>query len=129
MSNLLNENLNNCRCIFFKDIKCSASIGIHPHELESKQELVINLEIYIKISDSASVTDNIKDTLDYDKINDGVIQIVNKKHYSLQETLIDIIADFCISQNNVKAVRVLTAKTQAYKNCGSVGIEVFKWNS
>ena len=72
--------------------------GDSPHELKSEQE-IINLEIYIKISDSASVTDNIKDTLDYDKINNGVIQIV--KNITLQETLIDIIADFCISQKNV----------------------------
>ena len=47
--------------------------------------------------------------------------------YFLQETLIDEIADFCVSLPSVKAVRVKTAKTQAYENCKAVGIEVFKW--
>tara|TARA_A100001011_G_C14212165_1_gene800421 strand:- start:978 stop:1298 length:321 start_codon:yes stop_codon:yes gene_type:complete len=104
-----------------------ASIGIHPHELSSKQEVAICIEIYINLVNSQSLTDNIKDTLDYDEINSKVKSIVNTKHYSLQETLIDEIAEFCVSLPNVKAARVKTAKTQAYENCKAVGIEVFKW--
>jgi len=127
MSILLNPKLKNCRCIFFEEIKCMASIGIHPHELSSKQEVAICIEIYINLVNSQSLTDNIKDTLDYDEINSKVKSIVNTKHYSLQETLIDEIAEFCVSLPNVKAARVKTAKTQAYENCKAVGIEVFKW--
>jgi dihydroneopterin aldolase len=127
MSILLDPKLKDCRCIFFEEIKCLASIGIHPHELSSKQEIAIWLEIYIKLANSQSLSDNIKDTLDYDEINSQIESIVNTKHYSLQETLIDEIAKFCISLPSVKAVRVKTAKTQAYKNCKAVGIEVFKW--
>ena len=104
-----------------------ASIGIHSHELTSKQEVIIWLEIYIKLVDSKSLSDNIEDTQDYDEINAKVESIVNAKHYSLQETLIDEIANFCMSLTNVKSVRVKTAKTQAYKNCKAVGIEVFRW--
>ena len=127
MSILLNPKLKNCRFIFFEEIKCMASIGIHPHELSSKQEVAICIEIYINLVNSQSLTDNIKDTLDYDEINSKVKSIVNTKHYSLQETLIDEIAEFCVSLPNVKAARVKTAKTQAYENCKAVGIEVFKW--
>ena len=127
MSILLDPKLKNCRCIFFEEIKCMASIGIHPHELSSKQEVAICIEIYINLVNSQSLTDNIKDTLDYDEINSKVKSIVNTKHYSLQETLIDEIAEFCVSLPNVKAARVKTAKTQAYENCKAVGIEVFKW--
>ncbi len=127
MSSLTNPKLSDCRCIFFDEIKCMASIGIHSHELTSKQEVIIWLEIYIKLVDSKSLSDNIEDTQDYDEINAKVESIVNAKHYSLQETLIDEIANFCMSLTNVKAVRVKTAKTQAYKNCKAVGIEVFRW--
>ena len=72
MSILLNPKLKNCRCIFFEEIKCMASIGIHPHELSSKQEVAICIEIYINLVNSQSLTDNIKDTLDYDEINSKV---------------------------------------------------------
>lgn len=127
MSILLNPRLKDCRCIFFEEIKCMASIGIHPHELSSEQEVVIWIEIYIDLINSQSLTDSIEDTLDYDEINSKVKFIVNTKHYSLQETLIDKIAQFCVSLPGVKAARVKTAKTQAYENCKAVGIEVFKW--
>ena len=127
MSILLDPRLQDCRCIFFEEIKCSASIGIHSHELSSKQEIAIWIEIYINLANSQSLTDNIKDTLDYDEIETKVKSIVNTKHYSLQETLIDEIAEFCVSFPSVKAARVKTAKTQAYENCKAVGIEVFKW--
>ena len=127
MSILLDPRLQDCRCIFFEEIKCSASIGIHPHELSSKQEVAIWIEIYIILTKSQSLNDDIKDTLDYDEIDLKVRSIVNTKHYSLQETLIDEIAKFCVSLPSVKAVRVKTAKTQAYENCRAVGIEVFKW--
>ena len=127
MSLLIDSRLEDCRCIFFDKIKCSVSIGIHPQELVTKQELLIWIEIYIKIANSQSDSDNIKDTLDYDEINSIVNSILSKKHYFLQETLIDEIAIFCVSLPKVKAVRVKTAKTQAYDNCESVGIEVFKW--
>ena len=127
MSILLNPRLKDCRCIFFEEIKCMASIGIHPHELSSEQEVVIWIEIYIDLINSQSLTDSIEDTLDYDEINSKVKFIVNTKHYSLQETLIDKIAQFCVSLPGVQAARVKTAKTQAYRNCKAVGIEVFKW--
>ena len=127
MSILLNPRLKDCRCIFFEEIKCMGSIGIHTHELSSEQEVVIWIEIYIDLINSQSLTDSIEDTLDYDEINSKVKFIVNTKHYSLQETLIDKIAQFCVSLPGVKAARVKTAKTQAYENCKAVGIEVFKW--
>ncbi len=127
MSILLNPKLEDCRCIFFEEIKCSASIGIHPQELSEKQELLIWINVYIELKNSKSMSDNIKDTLNYDEINSEVNSIVNLKHYFLQETLIDEIAEFCVSYANVKAVYVKTAKTQAYRNCKAVGIEVFKW--
>tara|TARA_A100001011_G_scaffold390727_1_gene474779 strand:+ start:722 stop:1042 length:321 start_codon:yes stop_codon:yes gene_type:complete len=104
-----------------------ASIGIHSHELSSRQELIISIEIYIKLENSSSSKDSINDTLDYDEINNQVDLIVNTKHYHLQETLVDKIINFCISLPNVKAARVKTSKTQAYSNCDAVGIEVFKW--
>ena len=104
-------------------------VYLEPYTVEvcSEQEVVIWIEIYIDLINSQSLTDSIEDTLDYDEINSKVKFIVNTKHYSLQETLIDKIAGFWVSLPGVKAARVKTAKTQAYENCKAVGIEVFKW--
>ena len=89
MSILLNPRLKDCRCIFFEEIKCMASIGIHPHELSSEQEVVIWIEIYIDLINSQSLTDSIEDTLDYDEINSKVKFIVNTKNVFLEVALFD----------------------------------------
>ena len=89
MSLLLDPRLKNCRCIFFDELKLSASIGIHPEEKLKKQLLNINLEVYINESDSSSLNDNIKDVLDYDLIREGIIKIVNK-HYQLVTNYKDV---------------------------------------
>ena len=127
MSLLIDPRLQDCRCIFFEEVKCQVSIGIHPQELRTRQELVVWIEIYIKIINSQSNSDNIKDTLNYDEIILKVRTILTGKHYHLQETLIDEVAHYCSSLPNVKAARIRTAKTQAYKDCKAVGIEVFAW--
>ncbi len=127
MSLLLDPRLKNCRCIFFDELKLSASIGIHPEEKLKKQLLNINLEVYINESDSSSLNDNIKDVLDYDLIREGIIKIVNSKHFFLQETLIDKIASFCVEIENVKMTKINISKPEAYKDCKAVGIELIKW--
>ena len=127
MSLLLDSRLQNCRCIFFDELELYASIGIHPAEKRKKQIVNVNLEVYINKNHSLSVNDNINDVLDYDLIREGITKIVSSKHFSLQETLIDEIANFCCEIKNVKMIKINISKPEAYKNCKAVGIELIKW--
>ncbi len=127
MSLLLDSRLKNCRCIFFDELKLSASIGIHPAEKEKKQIVNVNLEVYINKNNSSSENDDINDVLDYDQIREGITKIVSSKHFFLQETLIDEIADFCCAIKNVKMTKINISKPEAYQNCKAVGIELVKW--
>ena len=57
--------------------------------------------------------------------NIQIQQFPNKKHFNLQETLCNEIANFCLSKSQVRAVKVITKKVDVYQNCDAVGFEIF----
>ena len=92
-----------------------------------KQSVIICIEMYFPLSSASPKKDSISEVLDYDTIREGIEKIVNRKHFYLQETLINEISSFCIKQKNVTATRIKIAKKNAYENCEAVGIELVSW--
>ena len=76
-----------------------------------------------------SFTHRLATVTDYDQIRNGIVQLATSRHFNLQETLIDLIAEFCLSLANVRAVRIETQKPDIYPDCKTVGVEVFRWAS
>ena len=83
--------------------------------------------MYFPLSSASPKEDSISEVLDYDTIREGIEKIVTKKHFYLQETLINEISNFCVKQKNVTAARIKIAKRNAYENCKAVGIELVSW--
>ena len=127
MSLINHPKLSNHLCIFFDKLEFQTSIGIHEHEMRKKQSVIICIEMYFPLSSASPKKDSISEVLDYDTIREGIEKIVNRKHFYLQETLINEISSFCIKQRNVTATRIKIAKKNAYKNCEAVGIELVSW--
>ena len=127
MSLIDHPKLSSHLCIFFDRLEFQVSIGIHQHEILQKQPVVVCIEMYFPLSAASPKKDSISEVLDYDTIREGIRNIVNKKHFSLQETLITEISKFCTSQKNVTATKVKIAKKDAYENCDAVGIEIISW--
>ena len=127
MSLINHPKLSNHLCIFFDKLEFQTSIGIHEHEMQKKQSVIICIEMYFPLSSASPKKDSINEVLDYDTIREGIEKIVSRKHFYLQETLINEISGFCIKQKNVTATRIKIAKKNAYKNCDAVGIELVSW--
>ena len=127
MSLINHPKLSDHLCIFFDELEFQVSIGIHKHELFKKQPVIMFIELYLPLKSACPKNDSIDEVLDYDTIRQGILEIVNEKHFSLQETLITEIAKFCTSQENVTVTRVKIAKKDAYENCKAVGIETILW--
>ena len=127
MSLINHPKLSNHLCIFFDKLEFQTSIGIHEHEIQKKQSVIICIEMYFPLSSASPKEDSISEVLDYDTIRKGIEKIVNRKHFYLQETLINEISSFCINQRNVTATRIKIAKKNAYENCDAVGIELVSW--
>ena len=129
MSDLLDPRLTDCRRIFLHDLSLQASIGFHPHELAARQQVLINVDLFVPIAVSTSQTDHVGEVLDYDLIRQGILDWAGSRHFNLQETLLDGIVDICVAQPMVRAVRASTQKPDVYPDCRTVGIEVFRFRT
>ena len=68
--------------IFIKGLETQAIIGIYDWERESRQPLYFDIELSMPIFKAAE-TDHINDTVDYKKVCDEVIELVNESRVEL----------------------------------------------
>ena len=127
MSELLDPRLGNCRRIFLHDFSLQVSIGFHDYELTAPQRVLINVDLFVPIASSTSQSDQVQEVVDYDYVRQGIIDWAGSRHFNLQETLLDGIVEICFGQPAVHAVRASTQKPDVYPDCGTVGIQVFRF--
>jgi dihydroneopterin aldolase len=72
--------------IKIKNFEVETSIGVYDWEKSFPRKLMINLELHSKI-DGAFLSDDIKDTLDYDLIYNKIHFIIKNRYYNLIEKL------------------------------------------
>jgi len=124
---LLDPRLHDCRRIFLHELEVSASIGFHDFERAAPQRVRISVEVFVPVAQSTSSQDDVRDTLDYDKLREGIQRLATSRHFNLQETLIDALVGFCLHFEGVRAAAVRSDKPDVYPDCGTVGIEVLRF--
>lgn len=112
--------------IFVKGLLIQASIGVHPHEYEATQPIIIDVEL-----DMADMNlpkeDRLHETLDYGLVADKCEELALEAHVQLVETLAARIADWAIEADpRVQSVAVRIAKPQALLKADTAGVEVVK---
>jgi len=96
-------------------------IGVWKWEKAITQTLVLDIDLAVDIS-KAAASDDLKDTLDYKKIADRVIDYAKTNQFDLIETLIEKVADVVLTEFDVPWVRIKLDKGGAVKNVNHVGI-------
>lgn len=129
MSALLDPRLSDCRRIFLHQFALDASIGFHDFEREARQRVLVNVDLFIPLHASRSLSDHVSETVDYDLIRRGIAEWAGSRHFNLQETLLDGIVDLCFAQPAVRAVCASTEKPDIYPDCRTVGVEVFRFRA
>ncbi|MBM3370843.1 MAG: dihydroneopterin aldolase [Betaproteobacteria bacterium] len=124
---LLHPQLSDCRRIFIEDLEVQASIGFHEFERQARQRVKITVALFVPIQASYSNRDDVQDTLDYDKLREGIASLAASRHFNLQETLIDEVLSFCLELSAVRAATVRTEKPDVYPDCKTVGIESIRF--
>ena len=71
--------------IKLKNLEIPCIIGIYPHERDNIQSIYLDVEVYTDLKKSA-LSDNIKDTLDYDSLAALATKLAVEKKYQLIET-------------------------------------------
>ena len=113
------------RRIFLRDYEIIASIGIHEFERQNPQRIIV--DVFLDLANDMppdTAEDRIETVLDYDFLRDRIREIVEGRHFNLQETLCAEILTTCLQPNEVLAARVSTRKPDVYPDCDSVGVEM-----
>lgn len=112
------------RRIVLEGVTVPCSIGIHDHEREGPQTVLIDAVLELEAG-APVAEDAIGAVLDYDFFRQEVGALVASGHFNLQETLCEAIARLCLDKPGVTAVRVRTRKPDAYGGCATPGYEVY----
>lgn len=105
------------------DLVVKAVIGVHEEERRAKQELRLQLRLYIDAK-RAGASDRIQDTIDYDSVSQRVVQVVEASEFRLLERLAEEVARVCVKEFAVPRVRITVEKPGAVRNAKSVALTV-----
>ena len=112
--------------IFVRGLNIQASIGVHPHEYESTQPIIIDIELDMGDMDLPS-DDRLHETLDYGVVAEKAEALALEAHVQLVETLAERIADWALGADpRVQRCAVSISKPQALLKADFAGVEVIK---
>ena len=86
--------------------------GWFEHETVAGQEFVVDVDLPLDTRPAAA-SDDLADTVDYGEVGTAVLAVVEGEPVKLIETLAQRIADACLVDPRVEAVRVVVHKPQA----------------
>jgi 7,8-dihydroneopterin aldolase/epimerase/oxygenase len=116
------------RHVFVRDLELAAAIGVWRHEHGRRQRVRINLDLAVA-EGSEAPPDELKAVVCYQELIDATKRIVGQEHVKLTETLAERIAEACLADRRVLAVRVRVEKLDAVDEAASVGIEIERLQS
>jgi dihydroneopterin aldolase len=111
------------RRILLEDFRVPISIGIHEFERGGPQPVLVNVMLEFG-DDWVDPGDRIEHALDYDFLREGIVALVQNRHFNLQETLAEEILKLCLERPGLKRVKVWTRKPDVYPDCKSIGFEI-----
>jgi 7,8-dihydroneopterin aldolase/epimerase/oxygenase len=123
---LSHPSLADCRRLFLRNYEVMMKIGAYESEKEGEQRVIFNVDLFVSLNASTPLADKLAEVVDYNLMRNTIGQRVARGHVHLQETLCDDVAQAMLDHPQVRAVRVSTEKPDAYPDCESVGVEVFR---
>jgi len=107
--------------IFLRDLRIDTIIGIYDWERETRQTVVLDLEMSTDVA-KAAATDDIKDALNYKDIAKRLISFVESSSFQLVETLAEECAAIIRNEFAVDWVRLSLNKQGAVSGSRDVGV-------
>ena len=126
LSALFHPALADCRRVFLRNYEVLINIGVHEFEKKGEQRVLFNVDLFVPLAQSTPSVDKLHEVLDYNFIHDTIARRMAEGHIHLQETLCDDLLKAMLAHPKVRAARVSSEKPDAYPDCQSVGVEVFR---
>lgn len=109
--------------IFLRGLHIETIIGIYDWERESKQTVVLDIEMATNISKAAE-SDSIDDALDYKAVSKRLIAFVEDSQFFLVERLSEEIAKILLNEFKIPWLRLSLNKKGAIRGASDVGIVI-----
>jgi len=109
------EDERDVRALFIRNLVVPAQIGVYPHEQGRAQPLGFDLCVYLQ--PPFEWHDRLDEVLDYDRLRQGILDIVGAGHINLLETLAEHIVALCFGYPQVQGVHLKIAKLEAHRDC------------
>ncbi len=98
-----------------------ASIGIYPEEHQRRQAIILDIGWSIARNDLL-LGDDIRNTIDYDKIVQIIGTMVAERHFNLVETLALSIETALLTTFPIRNLRLSVSKTTAISSARGVSV-------
>ena len=109
--------------IFLDSLEVMADIGFHEFEIGTPQRLLVTVEVWLDHIPPAD-SDDPALAWDYDFVREQVELLAKSRRYNLQESLAHALFDTFAAMRGVRALRIITAKPDVYRDARSVGVEL-----
>lgn len=111
------------RQIFLTDLELEADIGFHSFEIGVPQRLRVSVEVTLAEA-HAPTGDEAHPVWTYDRLRDGIRELVQGRRYNLQETLAEEIWALVTAVPGVEALTITVAKPDIYPDAREVGVRL-----
>ncbi|WP_157670294.1 dihydroneopterin aldolase [Chitinibacter sp. FCG-7] len=109
--------------IYLQQVRAETVIGWYDWERTQSQAVELDLEIGLP-SARACVSDDLVDTIDYDKVVTHLRTVMAEKHFLLIEALAEHIAHILLHDFGAPWIRVSVTKLNILKDVGRVGVTI-----
>lgn len=100
-------------------------VGVYPNEKDTPQRLLVNLCVETDTRVAAH-SEQLEDTLDYDRLAECVRQVIRERHHNLIETVAERIAlrILLAHRGRIEALTVRVEKPGAVPDAQTVSVEI-----
>ena len=115
------------RRVFIRDLVLPARIGIHDHEREQAQPVIINVDASVEEAvegGDATTTGTIADVVCYETLTEQIKQVLAGGHIDLVEVLAADIATRLLADPRIIWLRIRLEKPEAIAEAAGVGVEI-----
>lgn len=107
--------------IYLNDLRIDTVIGIYDWERQTKQTIILDIEMGTDISKAAK-SDVIEDTINYKAVAKRLFAFVGESEFELVETLAERITEILLNEFEVPWCRLRLNKQGALRGVRDVGI-------
>ena len=109
-----------------KNLMLEMSIGVHLHEKEQNQRVIVNLEMELQYPKAGFYDAVYSKVACYETLISEIKTIISRGHIILVETFAEKIADLTLLDKRVLNVSVSVEKIDIFDDCGGVGATITK---